>query len=617
MDEGAPTMGTARRVRQEAVMVDAHGRIHNSVSRIVENRAAAAESVMKPSDERDLQSNSDSGADSCSICGSTSTIWEDLNPLEGTAFDAGLTCGQYEGISATIPLNSTDCQDIRQLFSLCCESDPVYVCEKRTRQRLLRGEDGYDSMAAPLLSYSEPLQVTVSLTMYLVTGINVQAGTVEVFVWLTLIWHDPRLAWTVNNDLCASNIRARASLDSERTEIWVPDFDVYNLVNGVHDMPDAAAEIYPDGTVLWERNGAIRGLCQFTGLSSIPFDTLGCQLLFGSWTRKGNDFYNFTLDPEAGFVFGDFSSTYTEYRLDTDKTSAGDDGAGILFFNLFFLRATNSYINNVIVPTTLLTYLSFGGFLLDVRVGERLSYGVALALVIVAQQIVTSGMLPVSEAHLWVEKYIQWSFYWVIFCIVESIAVGYIFFLEEHIRMERRGPKKNNDGQQSQQDEPEMNGKVRSSTLRLRPLMPINEAEEEAEEGEEGEYNEGEYRENNGNERKQSEDEDRQNEMDKDNSDHRRRSSGSQSRQQRSKSFRPRLNRDNSVAVIGRVLKSRLAEPPNKRFLRLLDRFCFFFAVGTYTVFIAAMFGTIRLWDDKVQDDWIYAGSTHRVGRVP
>lgn len=78
-----------------------------------------------------------------------------------------------------------------------------------------------------------------------------------------------------------------------------------------------------------------------------------------------------------------------------------------------------------------MTYVSLGTFLLDLRVGERLSYGMALALVVVAQSIATAGMIPVSNERLWIDKFIGWSFYWVIVGLVESVGVGYLYFLRE------------------------------------------------------------------------------------------------------------------------------------------------------------------------------------------
>lgn len=79
----------------------------------------------------------------------------------------------------------------------------------------------------------------------------------------------------------------------------------------------------------------------------------------------------------------------------------------------------------------MLTYLSFFTFLLDMRVGERLGFGMALALVIVAQQIVTTDLSPVSNQLLWLDKFVAWSFYWVLFGVLQSVIIGFMFYIQE------------------------------------------------------------------------------------------------------------------------------------------------------------------------------------------
>ena len=74
-------------------------------------------------------------------------------------------------------------------------------------------------------------------------------------------------------------------------------------------------------------------------------------------------------------------------------------------------------------------------FLLDLRVGERLGFGMALALVVVAQQIVTSELMPVSNQRLWLGSFVAWSFYWVLFGVIQSVVIGFLFYIRE----DRRG----------------------------------------------------------------------------------------------------------------------------------------------------------------------------------
>lgn len=65
------------------------------------------------------------------------------------------------------------------------------------------------------------------------------------------------------------------------------------------------------------------------------------------------------------------------------------------------------------------------------RVGERLGFGMALALVVVAQQIVTISLIPVSNKKLWIDKFISWSFFWVLLGLVQSVIMGFLYYLRE------------------------------------------------------------------------------------------------------------------------------------------------------------------------------------------
>jgi len=54
-----------------------------------------------------------------------------------------------------------------------------------------------------------------------------------------------------------------------------------------------------------------------------------------------------------------------------------------------------------------------------------------LALVVVAQQIVMFDLIPVSNSKLWIDKFVAWSFYWVLLGLVESVLIGFLWYLRE------------------------------------------------------------------------------------------------------------------------------------------------------------------------------------------
>ena len=62
---------------------------------------------------------------------------------------------------------------------------------------------------------------------------------------------------------------------------------------------------------------------------------------------------------------------------------------------------------------------------------ERLGFGMALCLVVVAQQIVTAQLIVVSNERLWLDKLVGWSFYWVLFTMIESAVIGFLYYIRE------------------------------------------------------------------------------------------------------------------------------------------------------------------------------------------
>ncbi len=250
-----------------------------------------------------------------------------------------------------------------------------------------------------------------------------------------------------------------------------------NQVDGLQAAPETKATVYSDGTVNWSISGGLQAFCAFGGLGKIPFDQLGCQLLFGPKTRGQSQQVRYVLTIPDFIGVGAFELTYNEWTIDPLATEQGTAFSGnVIYYTIYFNRATKHYIQNIVVrddmfdyffgstgtvlwlynlfhgffsiskthlhkrmscysllqiPTVLLTYLSFATFMLDMRVGERLGFGMALALVVVAQQIVTAELSPVSNQLLWLDKFVGWSFYWVLFGVIQSVIISFLYVIQE------------------------------------------------------------------------------------------------------------------------------------------------------------------------------------------
>jgi hypothetical protein len=407
-----------------------------------------------------------------------------------------------------------------------------------------------------LESYEAPLLIAVKLTYFSVEEVDVESGTLSIFVWIDMTWKDPRLAWLPGPELCADVVQAHSS------EIWTPHLDLYNQIDGVQTLPLSNALVFPDGTVQWRRNGNLRAICHFVGLGRIPFDNLGCQLIFGDLARFGFGHIEYVLKDGVGFAFSHIKPTYHQFQLQPEMCEAGRTPENHLYYTLYFKRATDYYVFNIVLPTIILTYVSFGSFLLDFRVGERLSFVLALALVIVAQQIVTVDLTPVSDEGLWLDKFVGWSFYWVCFVLMESVLIGYLLFIFE--------------------DSPEppihmRGGTVEACDSMLQPLPTIQDREEETAEEESLPPS----------------------------------TTNSTFKKNQSWSFGyvtsfcfpSRANNSTSERKSTRN-RSWLKRRDSKSFpLRGIDHACFVVMIITYTVYVIAMFVTIPQWGKDVDSD--------------
>jgi len=384
------------------------------------------------------------GGSGCSVCGrlgvpllAPETIPNPHAPLVtcyGVEFYA-----QYNVTSA----ESNDCAWTQNGFEYkCCDLSsllPLHQCESNVRSQIL---NDYDSIVPP---YSENgwIDVKLELTVYAIPDIDIKQSIAEVWIFVTMDWTDPRLAWDVgmttddNGDnsasTCVGRVHARASHDAELTEIWVPDIDLENRQSGLQAFDTNTASISSDGTVSWGRGGAIRAHCKFVGLRRIPYDTIGCRFNFGPWSS--DYLYNITLggDNNSGFTFGPphiTKASYAPYNLAQELAESsytyGDPHR--VSFDLYFTRARQHYVMKILVPNILFTYLSFGMFLIDLRVGERLAYGMSALLVIVAQDIVTSELLPICNERLWIHDITYVSMYFILCALLESVLVGYLYF---------------------------------------------------------------------------------------------------------------------------------------------------------------------------------------------
>ena len=119
-----------------------------------------------------------------------------------------------------------------------------------------------------------------SLLYYHLSELSTVQGMARVAIGVNLRWRDERLAWSPEEMGGCVSTSTYASLDAEKTSIWVPDFDLINQMGGgLHSFSDRYAEVFANGEINWFRyGGSFEAICGFTGLERFPYDTLECTM---------------------------------------------------------------------------------------------------------------------------------------------------------------------------------------------------------------------------------------------------------------------------------------------------------------------------------------------------
>ena len=209
----------------------------------------------------------------------------------------------------------------------------------------------------------------------------------------------------------------------------------------MQSLEEAHAKVFSDGTVVWVRSGKISPFCSFIGLGRMPYDQLGCEVIFLE-TLSQKVIYNLVdLGDQStrGLQFPEYSQTYTEYRIVQEK-AVTKNFFTVFSIELYFSRSVRQYTHIVLLPTIFFVYMSFGQFFFDSTSVERISFCATTLLIVVAQNIVSSGYLPMCEERIWLSYLTTSCQYFVLVGIFEALL-----FYSVHMVYSRKVEKRKGD----------------------------------------------------------------------------------------------------------------------------------------------------------------------------
>eukprot|EP01047_Picozoa_sp_COSAG01_P031917 COSAG01_NODE_2286_length_7990_cov_5.551895_6_plen_528_part_00 len=244
--------------------------------------------------------------------------------------------------------------------------------------------------------------------------------------------------------------------DMENTRIWTPDVELYNHKTSiwggsvlgsrlaiVYSCWDGAPSRGGCGEIFFSRPGVVTALCKYQGLIMFPRDALSCELEFSSWALDGRhqDLVKRQKDGGvnwagsgkglAGLTAGSTFQDYTIQNLEvTRKVSFYDccpnSPYPTLLYQIDFRRATAYYTFKLVVPSIVLSMLSFITFYMNPETGERLGFGITMILAMLALDITAASMMPVCSEKTFMDFL---SGVCMLFGCVSMLETGFVMFL--------------------------------------------------------------------------------------------------------------------------------------------------------------------------------------------
>ncbi|CAK9056001.1 unnamed protein product [Durusdinium trenchii] len=311
---------------------------------------------------------------------------------------------------------------------------------------------GYDPMVPPRsqrrVNYSAAgTDVGMSIRFFKVQGVSASTGQMRLKVWVRLRWTDDRLRWNPEDygNISETNFYGGDITDRENTEIWVPDIQPYNSNVGIQVSLDRTAPtVYSTGVVFWSRPGLIDILCKFSGLVAFPFDNLKCAMEWGGWSfssvtqgiyLEGDGYVFLSSEDTAGASYQEYSIKKVEVDLKTTfYEAAGTDAWTVVKYTVELNRAAFYYGTLILFPTILVTVLSFGVFFMSHEVGERLSFGITLLLVVEVMRSTVSTFVPICGELLWIDLFMLVNSVFCCLSLLETMTVLFFaFHTDEHL----------------------------------------------------------------------------------------------------------------------------------------------------------------------------------------
>ena len=200
----------------------------------------------------------------------------------------------------------------------------------------------------------------------------------------------------------------------------------------------AYAMVSSSGEIFLSRPGTLEVMCKFSGLVAFPFDKLICNVEFGGWGWSGGQQGLELRGPGYQFSAQEATagSTYQEYKIINISVARENyfydccpsEPWPVVTYEIKLDRSSNFYVFTLLVPTCIITCLSFVVFWAPPSAADALSFGITIIVVVILMNVVLLELLPICGELLWIDLFM---FVNTLFCMLSLFQSALTILIEQ------------------------------------------------------------------------------------------------------------------------------------------------------------------------------------------
>ncbi|CAF0801898.1 unnamed protein product [Adineta steineri] len=322
--------------------------------------------------------------------------------------------------------HSTNPLNVLQRFFLIFLYNTILYSYVRTNEvglrRLLFHERPYDNHVCPEKGVTK---VYTNLILLQIESVDEKAQIVTSNIQLVCAWCDPYMSW----NLSRYNITA---LSVGADYLWTPNVVLVNSADRKfsRNREHYALILRHDGYVRFMFQDLWKTICKVR-LTYFPFDHQHCTIIIRSGGHDSHSIKFIQRRPIEGhsFIRGEWELIHSYMEITDESVSDfGQVNYSLVRFTLILKRNRLYYLMKVILPYTLVSFVTLFTFLLPPQTGEKLTLNVTILLSLVIYLQLISEYIPKSDDETPIlTLFCNANFFLVFLSCIMTVYVLYLY----------------------------------------------------------------------------------------------------------------------------------------------------------------------------------------------